>query len=141
VDFLTHMSRQLEAYFAGEKGIVAVYLFGSFARGTQSGESDVDLALLLDKERGKEDLKALLDRHLPGLGRLLRREVHVLILNDAPYPVRIEALSRGRLIHVKDRIALARFRMVSFALFAEHAPYMNRLKEKMKQRWMEHHGE
>jgi predicted nucleotidyltransferase len=140
MDPVNEISRKISPYFERESRVTAAYLFGSFARGSQRPNSDVDIAILLDESHGKIDRKNLYDRLLPQLGRLLRQDVHILILNDASYLARIEALSRGRLLHVKDDEALARFRMVSFALFADYAPYLRELQQKLRRRLMDGHG-
>jgi predicted nucleotidyltransferase len=126
---------------AADKDIVAAYLFGSVARGREREGSDVDIAILLDERQGKPDRKAILDRLLPALGRALRKDVHLLILNDASYLARMEVFAKGRLICVRDERELAVFRMVSFSLFAEFAPWLRSMQQKLKQRLVQGHGE
>ena len=128
------ITETLKPYFAEDKAIIAAYLFGSRVRGRERPGSDVDIAILVDDREHRQDRKVLLDRLFPSLGRLLRLDVHILILNDASYLARIEALSQGRLIHVRDDIALAQFRLMSYVLFAEYAPYLRQLQHKLKQR-------
>lgn len=48
-DAATRLARYFEAQ--GPEGLVSAYLFGSEARGSAHRESDVDVALLLDRER------------------------------------------------------------------------------------------
>ena len=128
------IGRKIGSFLAVEGGIIAVYLFGSVVRGRNRTGSDIDLALLLDERAGKADRKLLLDRLIPALGRLLRRDIHLLFLNDASYVTRMEAMLRGRLIHCKDEIVLAEFRMVSLVLFADFAPYLRRQERNLRQR-------
>jgi uncharacterized protein len=131
---VSEMGRRIDSFFIKEDGIVAVFLFGSVVQGRNRAGSDIDLALLLDERTGKVDRKLLLDRPIPALGRILRRDIHLLVLNDASCVTRIEAMLRGKLIHCKDPIALAEFRMVSLVLFADFAPCLRGQQRNLRQR-------
>jgi uncharacterized protein len=130
----TEMIQKLESYFSDVPCIVAAYLFGSFARSRQRPLSDVDIAVLLDDRYGRVDRTLVIRRLLQDLGRLLRKDVHVLILNDASYLARIEAIFRGRRLHVRDEDALAHFKMVSVSLFADFTPFLDESHRRLKHR-------
>lgn len=136
------MIQTVDSYCMLDASIVAVYLFGSFAHGREQPMSDVDLAILLDERAESMDRKQLLARLHRDLGRLLRKDIHILVLNDASYVVRVEALFRGRCVHVKDEESLARFRMLTLSLFADFAPYLDHLHQRLKRRLGAHsHGQ
>jgi predicted nucleotidyltransferase len=68
------------------RGLVSAYLFGSVAEGRAHRESDVDVGILLDRQIyprtvDRFEEKLLLIGHLRAA---LRRDVDVVILNDAP---------------------------------------------------------
>lgn len=70
----------------GPRGLISAYVFGSVADGRAHRESDVDVGILLDRriypltvDRFEEKLR-LIGRLRPAL----RRDVDVVILNDAP---------------------------------------------------------
>ncbi len=128
----TEMIQNLESYFSDVPCIVAAYLFGSFARSRQRPLSDVGIAVLLDDRYGRVDRTLVIRRLLQDLGRLLRKDVHILILNDASYLARIEAIFRGRCLHVRDEDALAHFKMVSVSLFADFAPFLDQCHRRLK---------
>ena len=139
---LLEIVQKIESYCARDATILAAYLFGSYARGRQGPMSDVDIAVLLEERGGKIDRKLLHARLHHDLGRLLRKDIHILILNDASYLARIEAMFNGRCVHVKDDEALARFKMLSSSLFADFAPYMDQLHRRLKQHLgVNHHGQ
>ena len=121
----SELLQKIGSYFSRDTTVAAVYLFGSFAHGRQRPMSDVDIAVLLTEPAGAVDRKLFLDRLHRDLGRILRKDVHLLILNYASYSARMEALFRGKCAHVKDEEALARFRMVTVALFADFAPFLD----------------
>jgi len=86
---LDAIAKQLTDFFAesGDVGVQAAYLFGSRADGRAHRESDVDVAVLLDRERwpGKGerfDFRVALTSEL--IGALQTNEVDVVVLNDLP---------------------------------------------------------
>jgi predicted nucleotidyltransferase len=91
-------SDQLIAETCGvEPGVVAVYLFGSTARGTVRSGSDVDVAVLF--ERTPPHRLAGPRFTLEGdLERVLGGPVDLVVLNDAPVDLRTRVLRDGRLL-------------------------------------------
>jgi predicted nucleotidyltransferase len=82
---LTDLRRYFEE--RPEQGVAAVYLFGSHAAGREHRESDVDLGILLLRDRYPEagDRFEARVRLTSELIHVLRQnEVDVVILNDAP---------------------------------------------------------
>jgi uncharacterized protein len=114
----------LQPVLARESEIIAAYLFGSAAKRQMRVGSDVDVAVILDGHGPRTDRKRLFDRLLPLLCRAVRHDVHLAILNDASYLLRVQVVHNGRLIHVADREKLAWFRMISTALYAEFSPIL-----------------
>lgn len=83
--------------------IVALYLFGSFAAGKQTPDSDIDLAVLLDQDfsTGRYFEKKL--KLLSTVTSLLKTdEVDLVILNQAPPSLSYRILSKGRLLYEKE---------------------------------------
>jgi len=81
----------------GEWPVAFAYLFGSRAVGRERPESDADVAVYLVRRRGDSGEAALeLSRRLSKASGV--PNVEVLVLNDAPLPI------RGRI--VRDRVTL-----------------------------------
>ena len=102
-------SAQLRSFFeADARGAIAVYLFGSVARGEAGAKSDVDLGVLF-----ATDPPAKLDAPQfaleAELGRLLRAPVQVVALNRASADLVHRVLRDGRLVLDRDRAARIRF--------------------------------
>jgi predicted nucleotidyltransferase len=90
------------------EGVVSAYLFGSHAEGRAHRESDVDVAILLDRNR----LPSVRDRFEAGLrlsshlqSALATRGVDLVVLNDAPPGLGRHVVSRGRRLVCFDREA------------------------------------
>jgi predicted nucleotidyltransferase len=94
------------------RGAIAVYLYGSTARGDAGPASDVDLGVLFESEpqptldAPQFDLEARLER-------LLGRRVQVVALNRASSDLVHRVLRDGRLVLDRDRASRIRFEVRS----------------------------
>lgn len=88
--------------------VVAVYLYGSFARGTAAATSDVDLAILLQAP-ARPSLQSL-ERELEArVEAAVRRPAQVVMLNGAPCDLVHRVLRDGVILLDRDRAARIRF--------------------------------
>lgn len=82
--------------------IVALYLFGSYAEGRQTPVSDVDLAVLLERNFPR---KYYFEKKLNLLSRvtsiLKTDEVDLIVLNQAPPAFSYQVLYKGKLLFEK----------------------------------------
>ena len=100
------ISQALTAHFAGREEVVAVYLFGSQARGEADHLSDVDVALLLRPDLSRETLWRLeLRLDVEVCDALGSDDVDVIVLNIAPLEVQFEIIRTGMLLHSNDENA------------------------------------
>jgi predicted nucleotidyltransferase len=136
----SEIARQVQPVLAQRIEISAAYLFGSAAKGRMQPDSDIDIALLLDRQPQALTRKALLDSLLPVLGRILRREVHLLFLNNASYLTRAQVFNHGELLYVRDRQELVRFRMISTAMLADFMPCLRMTQQGLEKRLRHSHG-
>jgi predicted nucleotidyltransferase len=89
-------------------GVVCAYLFGSFARGEATSRSDVDVAVLFEKDpeprldAGPLDLEGELER-------ALGRPVQLVVLNRAPADLVHRILRDGHVVLDRDRVRRIRF--------------------------------
>ncbi len=127
----------LQPVLARESTIIAAYLFGSAAKGQMRVGSDVDVAIILDSHGPKMDRKQLFDRLLPLLCRAVRHDVHLVVLNDASYLLRVQVVHDGNLIHVSDREKMARFKMISTALYADFSPILEMTRSGLRRKLRE----
>ena len=104
------IARRLERFFADRDpaGEVAVYLFGSVARGDDRPGSDVDVGVLYrrDPPATFEGLPLRLEGEIE---RRLGRATQVVTLNTAPADLRARVLRDGVLILDRDTSARIRF--------------------------------
>jgi len=110
----------LQIYLETIEGLIAAWIFGSYGTPYQTPLSDLDLALLFDRE------------HVPDLTRqgrisldiveiLHEEDVSVTILNRAPVVFQFRVLKTGRRIVCRNQVALADF---TEALISHHADFI-----------------
>jgi len=97
-----------EALASADDRLLAAYLFGSVARGTDSSSSDVDVGILLRTAPSGElnELRFALEGDLE---RALGRTTQIVVLNNAPPDLVHRVLRDGRLLLDRDRAARIRF--------------------------------
>jgi len=113
---------RLRTFFEGApQGAVAVYLFGSMARGDAGRDSDVDVGILFAAEP-PATLDAPQFAIEAELERLLGRPVQVVALNRASADLVHRVLRDGRLVLDRDRSARIRFEVRSRNEYFDMAP-------------------
>jgi predicted nucleotidyltransferase len=113
---------RLKAFFEEDpRGAVAVYLFGSVARGDARSDSDVDVGVLFAAEP-PATLSAPQFALEAALERLLVRPVQVVALNRASADLVHRVLRDGHLVLDRDRAARIRFEVRSRNEYFDMAP-------------------
>lgn len=124
------MRRVLTKYFEDAAASVqAAILFGSHATGRTHTQSDVDVAVLLDRrlypERNdRSGARVQLTTDL--IGQLHQNEIDVVILNDVPPLFARHILQTGLHVHVADALALRAFQRDVLLRAADVEPFVQR---------------
>jgi predicted nucleotidyltransferase len=88
--------------------VLAVYLYGSRARGTGSAHSDLDLGILL-RDAPRPTLRSAARRIEDDVERAVRVPVQAVVLNTASADLTHRVLRDGILLLDRDRAARIRF--------------------------------
>lgn len=115
-----------------DRDIVAIYLFGSYAEDKQTPVSDIDLAVLLDRDfpPGRYFEKKL--ELLAKITQLLKTdEVDLVILNQAPPVLSYRVLSKGRLLFEKEngKVQRVNFQVRTYDRYFDFKPIEKILHE------------
>ena len=102
--------------------IVAAYLYGSAASGSAGEAGDVDIGLLFDGN-AMDLVTGCVEDILVKLPRVLRRDIHPVVMNTAGEELLRQIFSKGRCVVVKDENQLAYFKMTAFARIANYSYY------------------
>lgn len=120
---------RLRSFFeADPRGAIAVYLFGSAARGEAGTESDIDLGILFSAEP-PATLAAPQFTLEPELERVLQTPVQVVALNRAPADLVHRVLRDGHLLLDLDRSARIRFEVRSRNEYFDMAQIRGRYRQ------------
>ena len=122
------IAKKICSFFNKYPEVVAVYLFGSYARGREQRDSDLDLAILLD-QTALPRLNKLKRKFTADLARILRKDLHLVIMNSAGEELIKQIFKYGRCIMNQRPELLSRFKMSSYAMIAEFAYYKDQMKK------------
>ena len=114
----------------GVNGLVSAYFFGSVPEGREHRQSDLDVGVLLDRSvfpSGRDRFDARLAL-LGLLTRATRRDVDLVVLNDAPPPLTRHIMFSGQPLLIADAtLDLAHRRMV-LSRAADLEPFLRRTR-------------
>jgi predicted nucleotidyltransferase len=130
------IATKLESYFRSENDVVAVYLFGSAAEGKARPTSDIDIGVLFD--RANADIQdRLLEKYLTELPQLLRKDVHLVVLNRAGEELMRQVYAKGKLLVVNKPKKLAEFNMIMVARIVDFSYYRELIQKGFAKRVLE----
>ena len=101
---------------------MAVYLFGSQVENTNRPDSDVDIAILMRPNDSEKD-EIFKERVIVQLSKILRKDIHPVILNTAGEMLLRQIFSKGKCVQVNDSKRLAKFMIASLCRIAEFGYY------------------
>lgn len=109
-----------------------VYLYGSAARGQEHSQSDVDVAVLLDRacfpsREQRADERVRLTAEL--IHALARNDVDLVVLNDVPPGLGRHAITAGVRVYVADHEADHAFCRDVQLRAADLDPFLRRMRQ------------
>ena len=117
------LQKTINQYFKNRKEVVAVYLFGSHAAGMQRSYSDMDVGVILH-HRDLNQAFNLQSQYTVALGRKLRKDAHVVILNTAGELLLKQVFKKGVCVCVNDDTELKQFKMIRYSMISEFGYYL-----------------
>lgn len=118
-------------WLAGCSRLRVALLFGSAARGDLRPSSDLDVAVLADRELDPEQKRELIE----GLARLSGRAVDVVDLATAGEPLLGRILADGKRLFGTDE-DYARLVVRDLMDKADFLPYQQRILEERRRKWI-----
>lgn len=124
---------KIKTYFAGKPEVAAVYLYGSFSRGTENKFSDLDIGVVSKKL--KDPIRFRI-KYISDLTSILEFEdVDVQILGfDGSLPLNFRALKEGSLIYEKNKKERVNFETKTLNLYFDFYPVLERYYQSMEKR-------
>lgn len=93
----------------------AIVLFGSYARGTQNAESDIDIAIKVKKQLDKKELYRISIE----LQDKLNKDIDLINLDEIGDTFRYEILINGKTIYSKDELQFELYKLDMYREFLE----------------------
>jgi predicted nucleotidyltransferase len=122
------LQRRIVEYFKDRGEVLAVYLFGSFAKERQNRDSDIDLGILLKHEFISNECK-FHRIYLPGLTKQIRKDIHIVFMNNTGEGILSQIFKYGRCIVNNSPEELTRFKMTRYSMIADFS-YQKNIMEK-----------
>ena len=94
----------------------AIVLFGSYARGTQNAESDIDIAIKPNTNISKKQIFYLSQE----LEEKIKTEVDLINLDDINDSFRYEILINGKTIYCRDELKFELYKLLFVSIFSEN---------------------
>ncbi len=125
----------LNTFFNKKREVIVTYLFGSYARGNQNKLSDIDLAVLVDKNNIKQEIFKYRIELISDLISLLKmNKLDVIILNDAPPLLAHRIVQDGIIINNKDNYKKIKYEVTALKKYIDTKPIRKIQKKYFKQR-------
>lgn len=121
---------KLENIFSNQIEVKAAYLFGSYARGEQKTDSDIDIGILLDENFDriiKLDLLTSLTEN--GFD-----DVDLVILNNASILLKYEIVKNNNLIYSRSDFDTSSYFSKIIRLYLDFKPYLEVQRKYLKER-------
>ncbi len=126
---ITHLIPKLTELFPM---IEVLYLFGSRASKTNKADSDIDLAVFVNKQHDPHD--PLLDLKIGVFFyEHLKKKTDIVIMNDANPIIQNKVLKNGIILFEKNSENRAKYELASFKKYIDHIYYQQKRWEKYKQ--------
>lgn len=114
---------KITKYFSRKPQVVAVYLYGSFARGEAKKDSDIDLGVVLVEKEDYRPFEIPQVVFSQDLSELLNKEVEVQDLSACSLEFSHRVLSEGKLIFCLDHAKRIDFETMIIRKYFDLKPY------------------
>lgn len=99
---IQEIEEKVSQYCNNTPGVIAAYIFGSFAEEKANRFSDIDIAVLLGNELKESSYTDLRLNLMADLASALEKETDVVILNQAPPFLKYQIFKYGKIIFERD---------------------------------------
>ena len=131
-----YLADKIKSYFKEKPEVIAVYLFGSYAQGNEGRLSDIDIGILLHGSNRNTDFEKRIE-YLMELSKILKKDIHPVILNSANEELVRQIFLKGRCLLVNDSRELSKYKMIMISRIADFAYYRNQMQSGFVSKVME----
>ncbi len=116
---------------------MAVYLFGSYVKGKEKAQSDMDLAFLLDEKAYRADpFEATGPAYMAAMRIRIRfkRETDVVILNSSSVELAYEAVTSWRCVYEAEQDRRLEYEITIRSMYYDFRPFLMELRSSFLER-------
>ena len=128
-------NQQLMDWLKTAKEIELAILFGSYAKGTENSQSDIDLAIQLVSGAAMTATEKL--NYLVSLEKLLKANVDVIDLKTVGQPLLSEIIKHGLLLK-GNKMQYAELALKNINTTQDFMPAIDRMMATRRKRWLNH---
>jgi predicted nucleotidyltransferase len=128
---------KLARFFAKRPEVVVAYLYGSHAEGRAHRESDIDVAVLLDRTRcpsADDRFRTRIELGTELIAALHFNDLDLVVLNDAPPLFARHVVWSGTVVHCGDPKVEHAYRRDVQLRAADLAPFVERGRRRLAER-------
>jgi len=103
---LENIFRKIKDFLEKDPNIVFALVFGSAATGKLRKDSDIDVAIYVKNPVSGYELLSLMQK----LSDLIKREVEIVVLNEASPLLRHQVMKNRKELFIKDFLVYSKFR-------------------------------
>lgn len=123
-------------YFKGRDEVSALYVFGAFCKGTVTGESDIDIAVLINEKKfDKVNYERLRRTYYTASPKFSLRPVDIVILNTAPTFLKFQVIKTGKILFDRNRRLRVRFTAKAITEYLDFKPLQDILLKGVTERF------
>jgi hypothetical protein len=120
-----------------EFNISLIYVFGSYAKGTNTENSDLDIGILINGDTSPMTRLSVLNEMV---GILDREDIDLIILNEADEVLKFQVIKYGKLIYVRDLTEKVLFEARTMSEYMDMEHFRNTRNKYMDIRFKEAFG-
>ena len=131
------ISKQYLRDSEGNLQIIAIYLFGSFAKGTEKERSDIDLSFVFNEKFYREDpFRALQKAELFSMeiSNKIHKSVDVIILNSASLSFAYHVLRKGVCLYESDTVDRILYEVTLDNKYQDFIPFIKELRDSKREK-------
>ena len=132
-----NIEQTVTEYFSKQPEVIAVYLFGSYAKNRSRLDSDVDLAILFASKIKPELFYNLEMKYFQELSRKIPKNFDVVNLNRAGELLDYEVFRLGFLIYQRDPVKRLEYQTRRICGYLDFSPLMFRMRKGMMKKLRE----
>jgi len=127
---ISNFEQEVTEILADKGEILLGYVFGSYVKGREHDESDIDIGILVEGSMSNNELFELCER----LESVLNIEVDVRVLNGEDPRFVYNVLREGEILYMRDEEVRISFETSAMREYLDMKPFIDRYDRAVRQR-------